>query len=88
MTDSGPTDAGVAVVLIVRDGADEDAARRLATEGRALVLVGDDGTALGSLAAELHGLGARVAVVHGEPDAPEVRDAATAMSEELFGSTA
>lgn len=68
------------------------AARVLAAEGAAVVLVGADAAALGALAGELREVGARVAVFAGDvgdaASGDEDRDALAEMVAELFPDAA
>jgi hypothetical protein len=66
---------------------DVQAARRLLDEGKAVVLFGRDGEALGQAAAALRAsIGGRVAVFVGDPGNETDRQAARGLAAEQFGA--
>lgn len=68
--------------MVIADAA--DAARAAASEGASVVIVGPDGGAAGTLAAEIESAGGRVAVLVGDLAAETVRAALGALLDELF----
>lgn len=74
--------------VVVVSGVELDAARSLAAEGWAVVIVAGDAAStvtVGDAVAELEVAGARVAVFRGDLADPAARAALTELVDELFG---
>lgn len=71
-------------LAVVVPGDGEAAGRRWAAEGAAVLVAGEDATAVGELVAVLRAAGARAAGFVGDPSRPADRVAIAEMAAELF----